>query len=112
MIETVGVDIGFRVKWRSQFAGNVFEELSLALQALGLIGVEGREKLLVGKEGQVQHGAEQHRGQAQRIEQLNAETASGRVEDSQHRGQQNEDEASDKQAGTGPAEVMRNGHRE
>ena len=110
MSQAGGVNIVFGIEWHPQLIGQVFEELALAIQALGLVGVEGSQKLLVGKEGHVEHGAEEHRSQAQRIEKFDAETAGCGVEDAQHRRQHHENESGEKEADTGPAEVMRNGH--
>jgi len=62
---------------------DVLEELALAVEALGLVAIERRQKLLVGQQGQVQHGPEEHGRQAQGVEQLDAEAAGGRVEDAQ-----------------------------
>lgn len=112
MRQAVGVNVGLLVKGLYQFIRKVFVELPFPLQALALVFVETAQKLLVHEEPAVQHARKEQGGQAQGIEDFNAERAGRGVEDAQHRWQHHENDAGGKQAGGGPAQVVGDFHKQ
>jgi hypothetical protein len=108
--QAVGVNALVLVKRLLELLAEVFVELGVFLQRFALVLVEAGQKLLVHEEPPVQHPAEEHGGQAQGVEDFDAEAAGRGVEDAQHRRQQRENEAGDEQAGGRAAQVMGDGH--
>lgn len=101
--QAVGIHVGFFEERLAQFVGEIFEELAFAFQTLGLVFLKAGKEFFVGEKPEVQHDAEKHGCQTQRVEQFDAEAPGTRVEDAQYWRQHHEDEASDEEAGTGPA---------
>ena len=105
-----GVNVFLLVEGLAQFVGKILVEFALALQALGLVGMEAGQELLVGVKAQVQHRPEKHGGQAQGVEQLDAEAPSRGVQDAQQGRQAKENDAAEQQAVGGPAQVIGDDH--